>query len=67
MSLTAKRWCVDVVSARQVKYLGGITFLLKDRCPEDAAADQVRRYEQCAANEILHVKSRVELCCNIRA
>ena len=40
----------------QVKYLGGITFLLKDRCPEDAAADQVRRYEQCAANEILHVK-----------
>ena len=54
--------CVDVVSARQVKYLGGITFLLKDRCPEDAAADQVRRYEQCAANEILHVKLSIELC-----
>ena len=39
----------------QVKYLGGITFLLKDRCPESAAATEISRYEQCAANEILHV------------
>merc|ERR1711941_150089 len=40
----------------QVKYLGGITFLLKDRCPESATAGEISRYEQCAANEILHTQ-----------
>ena len=35
----------------QVKYLGGITFLLKDWCPPD----HKERYEQCVENEILHV------------
>ena len=41
----------------KVKYLGGITFLLKDRCPESATQADQERYEQCAANEILHVSS----------
>merc|ERR1712227_139612 len=40
----------------QVKYLGGITFLLKDRCPESATATEISRYEQCASNEILHTQ-----------
>ena len=39
----------------QVKYLGGITFLLKDRCPESASEAEINNYKQCAENEILHV------------
>jgi len=39
----------------QVKYLGGITFLLKDRCPESASDFEISNYKQCAENEILHV------------
>merc|ERR1719391_1071465 len=40
----------------QVKYLGGITFLLKDRCPESAVQADQDQYQQCAANEILHTQ-----------
>ena len=39
----------------QVKYLGGITFLLKDRCPVGASDFEIDNYKQCAENEILHV------------
>ena len=39
----------------QVKYLGGITFLLKDRCPEYASDFEIENYELCVQNEILHV------------
>jgi hypothetical protein len=39
----------------KVKYLGGITFLLKDRCPEYASDFEISNYKQCAENEILHV------------
>merc|ERR1712172_18874 len=46
----------------QVKYLGGITFLLKDRCPESATATEITRYEQCAANEILHTQCVTDIC-----
>ena len=49
----------------QVKYLGGITFLLKDRCPESATAGEISRYEQCAANEILHVGVRLSFSAKI--
>eukprot|EP00091_Calanus_sinicus_P022181 TRINITY_DN6908_c0_g1_i1.p1 TRINITY_DN6908_c0_g1~~TRINITY_DN6908_c0_g1_i1.p1 ORF type:complete len:129 (+),score=16.17 TRINITY_DN6908_c0_g1_i1:347-733(+) len=40
----------------QVKYLGGITFLLKDRCPEYASDFEIDNYKQCAENEILHTQ-----------
>ena len=40
----------------QVKYLGGITFLLKDRCPEYASDFEIENYNLCAQNEILHVR-----------
>merc|ERR1711994_622187 len=40
----------------QVKYLGGITFLLKDRCPESATQADQDLYKQCADNEILHTQ-----------
>ena len=40
-----------------MKYLGGIIFLLKDRCPDNADSARIERYEQCAANEILHVSN----------
>ena len=49
-------WKLDYHIIGQVKYLGGITFLLKDRCPDNADSARVERYEQCAANEILHVR-----------
>jgi len=39
----------------QVKYLGGITFLLKDRCPEYASDFEISNYKQCVQNEILFV------------
>merc|ERR1712062_367222 len=38
----------------QVKYLGGITFLLKDGCPENSTQRAV--YQQCAATEVLHTQ-----------
>ena len=43
----------------QVKYLGGITFLLKDRCPEYASDFEIQNYKQCAENEILHVSKTI--------
>merc|ERR1712227_830296 len=47
---------ITLAELAQVKYLGGITFLLKDRCPESATQADQERYEQCAANEILHTQ-----------
>merc|ERR1712227_188552 len=47
---------IGLADIAQVKYLGGITFLLKDRCPDNAESSRVERYEQCAANEILHTQ-----------
>merc|ERR1719394_1864887 len=44
------------IDPKMVKYLGGITFLLKDRCPDNADNARIERYEQCAANEILHTQ-----------
>jgi len=35
----------------RVKYLGGITFLLRDRCPEGATQTQIAEYDRCVANE----------------
>ena len=43
----------------QVKYLGGITFLLKDRCPAYASDFDIDNYKQCAENEILHVSIEI--------
>merc|ERR1712112_399006 len=43
-----------IVTARmraRVKYLGGITFLLRDRCPEGATQTQIAEYDRCVANE----------------
>merc|ERR1712203_947118 len=31
----------------QVKYLGGITFLLRDRCPEGSSASDLSSYDEC--------------------
>merc|ERR1712179_77705 len=31
----------------RVKYLGGITFLLRDRCPDGATPDQISDYDRC--------------------
>ena len=42
-----------------MKYLGGITFLLKDACPEDSPASARTTYQQCAATEALHVSPSV--------
>ena len=39
----------------QVTYLGGITFLLKDRCPTGASSAARAQYETCAATQKLHV------------
>ena len=30
---------------------------MKDRCPDNADSARIERYEQCAANEILHVSN----------
>jgi len=38
----------------QVKYLGGITFLLDDRCPPSARAEDVSKYNLCVSAEPLH-------------
>jgi hypothetical protein len=40
----------------QVKYLGGITFLLNDGCPETAEQDAISQYFQCIQTEKLHVR-----------
>eukprot|EP00092_Neocalanus_flemingeri_P003836 GFUD01004132.1.p1 GENE.GFUD01004132.1~~GFUD01004132.1.p1 ORF type:complete len:129 (-),score=29.08 GFUD01004132.1:102-488(-) len=45
--------CLVSSDIAQVKYLGGITFLLKDRCPEYASDFEISNYKQCAENEIL--------------
>merc|ERR1712226_117572 len=34
----------------QVKYLGGITFLLRDRCPEGSSASELSSYDECIEN-----------------
>merc|ERR1712036_18920 len=34
----------------RVKYLGGITFLLRDRCPDTATQSQIAEYDNCVAN-----------------
>ena len=47
--------CLVSSEIAQVKYLGGITFLLKDRCPEYASDFEISNYKQCAESEILHV------------
>ena len=47
--------CLVSSEIAQVKYLGGITFLLKDRCPEYASDFEISIYKQCAESEILHV------------
>jgi hypothetical protein len=39
----------------QVKYLGGITFLLSDGCPETAEQAAISQYFQCIQSEKLHV------------
>jgi len=41
----------------QVKYLGGITFLLNDGCPERAEQGAISQYFQCIQSEKLHVSS----------
>jgi hypothetical protein len=43
-----------------VKYLGGITFLLNDGCPENADQASISQYFQCLQSEKLHV-SRTKL------
>merc|ERR1712153_90427 len=45
--------CMVSSEIAQVKYLGGITFLLKDRCPEYASDFEISNYKQCVQNEIL--------------
>ena len=50
---------ISILTTPQVKYLGGITFLLKDACPEDSPASARTTYQQCAATEALHVSPSV--------
>ena len=38
-----------------MKYLGGITFLLSDGCPEAAEQANISQYFQCLQSEKLHV------------
>ena len=55
LSVLAFMACGVASDIAQVKYLGGITFLLKDRCPVGASDFEISNYKQCAENEILHV------------
>jgi hypothetical protein len=54
----------------QVKYLGGITFLLSDGCPETAEQAAISQYFQCIQSEKLHVsqviKKSEKICFHIR-
>lgn len=45
----------------QVKYLGGITFLLRDRCPEGASQADVATYEECVTSQNLHTQCETDL------
>jgi hypothetical protein len=44
----------------QVKYLGGITFLLSDGCPEIAEQAAISQYFQCIQTEKLHVSQNIK-------
>jgi hypothetical protein len=45
----------------QVKYLGGITFLLSDGCPETAEQAAISQYFQCIQTEKLHVSQVIQI------
>jgi hypothetical protein len=45
----------------QVKYLGGITFLLSDGCPETAEQAAISQYFQCIQSEKLHVSQVIQI------
>jgi hypothetical protein len=49
----------------QVKYLGGITFLLSDGCPEKAEQAAISQYFQCIQTEKLHVSQVINKFCNL--
>jgi hypothetical protein len=49
----------------QVKYLGGITFLLSDGCPETAEQAAISQYFQCIQSEKLHVSQLINTLSNI--
>ena len=59
LAVVAFMTCSVSSEIAQVKYLGGITFLLKDRCPAYASDFDIDNYKQCAENEILHVSIEI--------
>lgn len=47
---------LGLCATAQVKYLGGITFLLNDGCPETAEQASISQYFQCIQSEKLHTQ-----------
>merc|ERR1719369_635727 len=48
----------------QVKYLGGITFLLRDSCPTDASPTDRNDYNTCVSSEKLHTQCTTDILKN---